>query len=70
MVTKTNVLTKTFLFNQPRPIVIQIFQKSIFLVINDQIKIAMKNFEVLNTEDLKNIKGGYQDKCINEDILV
>ncbi|WP_321294978.1 bacteriocin class II family protein [Marinifilum fragile] len=30
----------------------------------------MKNFEVLNTEDLKNIKGGYQDKCINDDILV
>ncbi|NOU61575.1 bacteriocin class II family protein [Marinifilum caeruleilacunae] len=30
----------------------------------------MKNFEVLNTEDLKNIKGGMQDKSIDEDILV
>ncbi|WP_321279867.1 bacteriocin class II family protein [Marinifilum fragile] len=30
----------------------------------------MKNFEVLNTEDLKNIKGGYHDKVISEDILV
>ncbi|WP_282126023.1 bacteriocin class II family protein [Marinifilum flexuosum] len=30
----------------------------------------MKNFEVLNTEDLKSIKGGYQDRSINDDILV
>ncbi|WP_373568318.1 bacteriocin class II family protein [Marinifilum sp. D714] len=30
----------------------------------------MKNFEVLNTEDLKNVKGGYQDRMINDDILV
>ena len=30
----------------------------------------MKNFEVLNIEDLKNIKGGMSDKSINEDCLV
>ena len=30
----------------------------------------MKNFEVLNTEDLKNIKGGMHDKMINDDFLV
>ena len=30
----------------------------------------MKNFEVLNTEDLKNIKGGYNVKTIDDDILV
>ncbi|WP_373568319.1 ComC/BlpC family leader-containing pheromone/bacteriocin [Marinifilum sp. D714] len=30
----------------------------------------MKNFEALNTEDLNNIKGGYQDRMINDDILV
>ena len=30
----------------------------------------MKNFEVLNTEDLKNIKGGYNEKTIDDDILV
>ncbi|WP_421921038.1 bacteriocin class II family protein [Marinifilum sp.] len=30
----------------------------------------MNNFEVLNTEDLKNINGGYHDKCINDEILV
>ena len=30
----------------------------------------MNNFEVLNTEDLKNTKGGYHDKSINEYILV
>ena len=30
----------------------------------------MKNFEVLNTEDLKNIKGGMQDRSVCEDILV
>jgi bacteriocin-like protein len=30
----------------------------------------MKNFEVLNTEDLKNIKGGMRAKAINEDCLV
>ena len=30
----------------------------------------MKNFEVLNTEDLKNTKGGMQDRSICDDILV
>ncbi|MPQ48491.1 ComC/BlpC family leader-containing pheromone/bacteriocin [Marinifilum sp. N1E240] len=30
----------------------------------------MKNFEVLNTEDLKNIKGGMSDKSILDDCLV
>jgi bacteriocin-like protein len=30
----------------------------------------MKNFEVLNAEDLKNIKGGMQEKCICDDCLV
>ena len=30
----------------------------------------MKNFETLNTQDLQNIKGGYQDKAISEDIIV
>ncbi|RUT78863.1 ComC/BlpC family leader-containing pheromone/bacteriocin [Ancylomarina longa] len=30
----------------------------------------MKNFETLNTQNLQNIKGGYQDKSICEDIIV
>ena len=30
----------------------------------------MKNFEVLSTEDLNNINGGYQEKMMDDDILV
>ena len=30
----------------------------------------MNNFEVLNTEDLNNINGGYQEKMMDDDILV
>jgi bacteriocin-like protein len=30
----------------------------------------MKNFEVVNTEELKNIKGGMSDKAIVDDCLV
>jgi len=30
----------------------------------------MKNFEVVSTEELKNLKGGMQDKAILDDCLV
>ncbi|MGQ1911734.1 ComC/BlpC family leader-containing pheromone/bacteriocin [Marinifilum sp. RC60d5] len=30
----------------------------------------MNNFETLSTEDLKNTKGGMQDKVVLDDILV
>ncbi len=30
----------------------------------------MNNFEVLNTEDLNNINGGFRERMIDDDILV
>jgi len=47
-----------------------IFSKKVIPSSNWPKKLAMKNFEVVSTEELKNIKGGMQDKAILDDCLV